>query len=86
MAEEHESAGNVNVESSDRGLFDFMKKKDDQEEVIVTEFEQKVEISKPEEKHHDHKLHRSHSISSSSSVCPFFNLITRSVSLITVCT
>lgn len=39
------------MESKDRGLFDFMGKKEEekpQEEVIVTEFEEKVQVSEPE--------------------------------------
>lgn len=79
MAEENQQSGNnnVNVESSDRGLFDFMKKKkeDDhskEEEVIATEFEHKVEVPKEDEEKKEeggllHKLHRSDSSSSSSS-------------------
>jgi len=79
-------ADNVNeqvptsVETTDRGLFDFMKKKEDQkpqEETtsIASEFDQKVQVSEPEikkeeEKKHGgllEKLHRSDSSSSSSS-------------------
>lgn len=68
------------VEAKDRGLFDFMaKKKNDeppQEEVIVAEFEEKVNICETEDpkldgeevKHSSllEKLHRSDSNSSSS--------------------
>nr|ACN42853.1 dehydrin [Tamarix hispida] len=63
------------MESTDRGLFDFGKKKEEskpQEEVIVTDFE-KVQISEAEEKKHGigggvlEKLHRVDSSSSSSS-------------------
>lgn len=70
------------VETKDRGLFEFMGKKEDkkaQEEVLVSEFDQKVTVSEPEsklgeykedEKKHTsllEKLHRSDSKSSSSS-------------------
>lgn len=67
------------VESSDRGLFDFMGKKEEEkkceEEVIATEFEEKVQVCEEEEekkeeqeKKHEgllEKLHRSNSSSSS---------------------
>jgi len=66
------------VETTDRGLFDFMKKKEEQkpqEETIVAEFQEKVQVSEPEPKHEEEKkhggilekLHRSDSSSSSSS-------------------
>jgi hypothetical protein len=65
------------VEQSDRGLFDFMGKKDEEkkceETAISSEFEEKVHVSEPEpkteEKHESlpQKLHRSDSSSSSSS-------------------
>ncbi|KAK1273024.1 Dehydrin COR410 [Acorus gramineus] len=80
MAEEnvhHESGGlSGEGEVKDRGMFDFMKKKKDEEgkceeEVLVSEFEKvKVEDVKVEEKKHEslrEKLHRSGSSSSSSS-------------------
>lgn len=68
------------TETTDRGLFDFLgsKKEEDQkqEEVIVSEFEQKVHVSEPEPKYEQveeekkpsllEKLHRSGSSSSSS--------------------
>lgn len=52
------------VETGDRGLFDFTKKKD--EEKISSEFEEKVMVSETNQEN-QHKLHRSHSSSSSSS-------------------
>ncbi|WCJ44327.1 Dehydrin family protein [Euphorbia peplus] len=64
------------VETTDRGLFDFLGKKEEtkpQEEVIASEFEQKVQVSEPEHKEAEkkpsimEKLHRSDSSSSSSS-------------------
>ncbi|KAK1324254.1 Dehydrin ERD14 [Acorus calamus] len=78
MAEEnvhHESEGlSGEGEVKDRGMFDFMKKKKDEEgkceeEVLVSEFE-KVKVEEGEEKKHEslgEKLHRSGSSSSSSS-------------------
>lgn len=72
------------VETKDRGLFDFLGKKEEekpQEEVIGTEFEEKLHVSEPETKvEEEHKkkeeeekkptlfekLHRSGSSSSSS--------------------
>lgn len=75
--EEGESA----VEATDRGLFDFMGKKEKEEEkkphqegeAIATEFDQKVHVSEPEHKEEEkkhggllEKLHRSDSSSSSS--------------------
>lgn len=96
MAEHHESETKVvveeaEVEAKDRGLFDFLKKKDEderpQEEVIVTEFE-KVQVSEPEpkieeppkeeeEKKHSllEKLHRSDSSSSSVSSIYIFSML-----------
>ncbi|CAN0871807.1 Phosphoprotein ECPP44 [Linum grandiflorum] len=88
MAEEmknHDQA--AGVESTDRGMFDFLgkkkedeKKPSDQEEVMSSQFEQKVHVSEPtpsKEADHDEedvkkgslldKLHRSSSSSSSSS-------------------
>ncbi|PON60588.1 Dehydrin [Parasponia andersonii] len=77
--------GEGSVESKDRGLFDFLGKKDEekkhQEEVISTEFGEKIKVSEEEpkhkvEKHNEEeekkpslleKLHRSDSSSSSSS-------------------
>ena len=72
------------VEAKDRGLFDFLGKKDEekpQEEKISTEFGEKVKVSEEEYKHkvEEHKeeekkptllekLHRSDSSSSSVSV------------------
>lgn len=64
------------VEASDRGLFDFGGKKEEEkkceEEVIFPEFEEKVQVCEPkvdvEEKKHEgllEKLHRSNSSSSS---------------------
>ncbi|XWS14397.1 hypothetical protein CRYUN_Cryun35bG0005800 [Craigia yunnanensis] len=83
MAEEHtnkapECESNVGgegaVETKDRGLFDFLGKKEEksQEEVVATEFESKVKIEETKvegEKKHTllEKLHRSDSSSSSSS-------------------
>ncbi|KAL0438325.1 UNVERIFIED_CONTAM: hypothetical protein Slati_2315500 [Sesamum latifolium] len=68
------------VESSDRGLFDFLGKKEEEkkceEEVIATEFEEKVQVCEEEKKEEEQekkheglleKLHRSNSSSSSSS-------------------
>ena len=73
------------VETKDRGLFDFLGKKEEekpQEEVIATDFEEKLQVSEPETKvEEEHKkkeeeekkptlfekLHRSGSSSSSSS-------------------
>ncbi|KAK8585222.1 hypothetical protein V6N13_139157 [Hibiscus sabdariffa] len=85
MAEEHTNkspevetnvAGEEEVESTDRGLFDFMGKKEEdkpQEEVPVTEFDKvKIEETKAEEEGEEkkkhgllEKLHRSDSSSSS---------------------
>lgn len=71
------------VEASDRGLFDFMGKKEEEkkceEEVISTEFEEKVQVceenkeehKEEEKKKHEgllEKLHRSGSSSSSVSL------------------
>lgn len=84
------SVGKSNeYESSDRGLFDFMKK-EDESKVIATEFEEKVQVSEPEPKFEDckvveeeekvtkpsllEKLHRSSSSSSSVSSCMYINL------------
>ncbi|KAK8512598.1 hypothetical protein V6N13_082864 [Hibiscus sabdariffa] len=91
MAEEHtnkvaEFESNVGgdhgaVESKDRGMFDFLGKKEEeqpkpQQEAIATEFENfKIEESKAEDGYREgekknsllEKLHRSHSSSSSSS-------------------
>ncbi|CAL1383744.1 unnamed protein product [Linum trigynum] len=79
MAEEFNKSSTVhdNVEATDRGLFDFAKKKDDEKEagVMSAEFEEKVHVSEPvkeEEKKEEggsllSKLHRSGSSSSSSS-------------------
>lgn len=59
------------VEATDRGLFGFGGKKEEekktQEQVISTEFEEKVQVSEPEHKHGGlvEKLHRSGSSSSS---------------------
>ncbi|PON90421.1 Dehydrin [Trema orientale] len=82
---EYEASSKVgdegSVESKDRGLFDFLGKKDEekkpQEEVISTEFGEKVKVSEEEPKHKVEeeekkpslleKLHRSDSSSSSSS-------------------
>ncbi|KAE8704478.1 hypothetical protein F3Y22_tig00110450pilonHSYRG00264 [Hibiscus syriacus] len=54
-------AGEEEVESKDRGLFDFMGKKEEekpQEEVLVTEFDKvKIEESKPEKEGEDKKKH-----------------------------
>lgn len=45
------------VESTDRGLFDFMKKDDhDESKVIASEFEEKVQVSEPEPKFEDCKV------------------------------
>lgn len=79
------------VESKDRGLFDFLGKKEEekpQEEVIGTKFEEKVSVSAvpepklekeeyKEEKKGDvsEKLHRSNSSSSSVSIHLYFCLI-----------
>lgn len=43
------------VETTDRGLFDFMKKKEDHDDsqAIATEFEEKVQVSEPEPKYDD---------------------------------
>lgn len=75
------------VEAKDRGLFDFMGKKEKEEEkkvkeeVLVTEFEQKAQVCEPEhkeekeEKKHEsilEKLHRTGSSSSSVSFCSSF--------------
>lgn len=76
------------VEVKDRGLFDFMGKKEKEEEkkvkeeVLVTEFEQKAQVCEPEhkeeekeEKKHEsilEKLHRTGSSSSSVSFCSSF--------------
>lgn len=71
----YETSESSEVEVQDRGVFDFLGKKKEeekpqpQEEAIVTEFE-KVTVSEPEgEKKHSllEKLHRSDSSSSSSS-------------------
>ena len=68
-------AEDTSLESKDRGLFDFLGKKEEekqQEEVIVTEFE-KVHVSEPEakiEEEEEKKLHRSGSSSSSVSFIP----------------
>lgn len=44
-------------ESTDRGLFDFIKKDDhDESKVIATEFEQKVQVSEAEPKFEDCKV------------------------------
>lgn len=83
MAEEHNKAveSGEAVAVQDRGLFDFMEKKKDEErkecheeeEVLVTGME-KVQIEEGEKANEEEKmgllekLHRSHS-SSSSSVC-----------------
>ncbi|XP_073126093.1 uncharacterized protein [Henckelia pumila] len=63
--EDHESAA---VEVGDRGLFDFLgkKKEEKQEEVLASEFQEKVEVCE-EKKEEETKLHRSSSSSSSSS-------------------
>ena len=66
------------VESTDRGLFDFMKKKEDDQ--MASEFENKVHVSSEAgEDHHKkkheglvEKIHRSDG-SSSSSVSPIYN-------------
>jgi hypothetical protein len=76
----HHHHNEESVESTDRGLFDFIKKKEEaekpvqEEQVFVSEFDDKVQISEHvEEKKHDHhetlaeKFHRSDSSSSSSS-------------------
>nr|XP_043630555.1 phosphoprotein ECPP44-like [Erigeron canadensis] len=67
------------VEQSDRGLFDFMKSKKEEENkcedaAISSEFDQKVQLSEPEPKAEEakhetlfQKMHESHSGSSSSS-------------------
>ena len=62
------------VESTDRSLFDFMKKEDDQ---MASEFENKVHVSEAGEERHKNKhegfvqkIHRSDHSSSSSSVSP----------------
>lgn len=60
------------VESTDRGLFGFGKKDEEkkcEEEVIATEFDEKVKVTEEEPKHESlaQKLHRSDSSSSSSS-------------------
>ncbi|KAJ4834313.1 hypothetical protein Tsubulata_014213 [Turnera subulata] len=89
MAEEHSSkshdyeattaAGEGGVEAKDRGLFDFVGKKEEekpQEEVIASQFEEKVQVSEPEQPKTEEevkdrslldKLRRSDSSSSSSS-------------------
>lgn len=54
------------VESTDRGLFDFGNKKDE-ETVIASEFSEKVQVKEEEEKKHE-KLHRTGSSSSSVSI------------------
>lgn len=54
-------AASVPVESTDRGLFDFMGKKEEKEKkphdhqggAIATEFDQKVHVSEPVEQHKD---------------------------------
>lgn len=71
------------VEQSDRGLFDFMGKKDEEkkceETAISSEFEKKAHVSEPEPKSEEKKesllakLHRSDS--SSSSVSFYLTLI-----------
>lgn len=77
-----EETGGANVESADRGLFDFMGKKEEEkpthaheEQAISSEFGEKVKVSeehkKEEEKKEEKKLHRSSSSSSSSSVSLF---------------
>lgn len=89
MAEENQNkyeSGTTEVETQDRGVFDFLGKKKEeekpQEEVIVTEFE-KVKVSEePEKKKEevDHEGEKKHSTlleklhrsdSRSSSVCLF---------------
>ena len=82
---EHETSAE-GVETKDRGLFDFMGKKEaekPQEEVIATQFEEKVQVSEPAHQEHKkeeckkeedkkpgllEKLHRTSSSSSSVSV------------------
>ncbi|KAI3730297.1 hypothetical protein L1987_61466 [Smallanthus sonchifolius] len=71
------TTADVTVEQSDRGLFDFMGKKEEEKKcedaVISSEFEEKVHVSEPEPKPEEKKeslldkLHRSDSSSRSSS-------------------
>lgn len=78
----YETPQSSDVEVQDRGVFDFLGKKKEQEkpqeEVIATEFDQKVTVSEEAEKKQDEgekkhtlleKLHRSDSSSSSVSAC-----------------
>lgn len=61
------------VEKTDRGMFDFLGKKKEEETAISSEFEKKAHVSEPESKPEEkkesllQKLHRSDSSSSSSS-------------------
>uniref|UniRef100_A0A0V0I3L9 Putative ovule protein n=1 Tax=Solanum chacoense TaxID=4108 RepID=A0A0V0I3L9_SOLCH len=75
----------ANVEATDRGLFDFIGKKEEvkpshahEEEAVSSEFCEKVKVSEEEEhkeeKKEEKKLHRSSS-SSSSSVSLSFILV-----------
>lgn len=82
MADQYEKKveeGSANVEATDRGLFDFIGKKEEEkpthaqeEQAISSEFDEKVKVSeevaeyKEEEKKEEKKLHRSSSSSSSS--------------------
>lgn len=71
MADEHQKINDAGDEVKDRGLFDFIHKKEEekpQEEVIASELE-KVHVSEPEHKEEE-KLHRSNSSSSSSVSSP----------------
>nr|Q9XJ56.1 RecName: Full=Phosphoprotein ECPP44 [Daucus carota]BAA82445.1 ecpp44 [Daucus carota] len=54
---QHSVEKTTEYESSDRGLFDFMKKEEkDETKVIATEFEEKVQVSEPEPKYEDCKV------------------------------
>ena len=87
---EGDVAAPPSVEATDRGLFDFMGKKEEEKkpqgEAIATDFEHKVHVSGPEheeeEKKHGgplEKLHRSGSSSSSSVSLFIFKIPTRFV-------
>lgn len=94
MAEEnksHEYATKVGgedgtVETKDRGLFDFLGKKEEEKkpqevhEGLVTGFDEKVKISEAEEKKHGlfEKHHRQDNSSSSVSIYKFRNIISPS--------
>lgn len=87
-----ETTTGANVESTDRGLFDFLGKKEEEkpthaheEQAISSEFGEKVKVGEEEHKEEEKKkeekkLHRSSS-SSSSSVSQFINTYVKSINI-----